>query len=183
MRAGRLRHKAQIITLGHNLRETCHGTVWCGITAKDGAAPPMPAGLRTGARVDVRARYTDRLQQGAYLLTGGRILHVTSVRDVTGRRAELIASCDEFVGQAALYQSPMRGQISCRVHLTHEAPFLNDFGQITDYRTRAEVLVLEVGRPQVDDRITIAGTTYIVTQYAGGTDDGVVRSLWLQAME
>lgn len=183
MRAGRLRHKAQIVTLDHDLRETCHGTIWCSITAKDGATPPMPAGLRTGARVDVRARYTDKLQQGAYLITGERILHITSVRDVTGKRAELIASCDEFVGQPAQYQSLTRGQISCRVHLTHEAPFLNDFGQVTDYRTRAEVLVLEVGRPQVDDRITIAGQAYIVTQYAGGTDDGVVRSLWLEPVE
>lgn len=180
MRAGRLRHKAQIVTLGHDLSKTCHGTLWCGITAKDGAAPPMPSGLRTGARVDVRTRYTDKLQQGAYLLAGDRILHITSVRDVTGKRAELVASCDEFIGQPAQYQSPERGQISCRVHLAHEAPFLNDFGQVTDYRTRAEVLVLEVGRPQVDDRITIAGQAYTVTQYANQTDDGVVRSLWLE---
>lgn len=183
MRAGRLRHKAQIVTLGHDLGKTCYGTIWCGITAKEGAAPPMAAGLRTGARVEVRARYTNKLQQGAYLLTGNRILHVTSVRDVTSKRAELIASCDEFVGQPAQYQSPIRGLINCRVHLTHDAPFLNDFGQVTDYRTRAEVLVMEVGRPQVDNRITIAGQVYIVTQYAGGTDDGVVRSLWLEPVE
>ena len=181
MRAGRLRHKAQIITLGHDLRKTCHGTVWCDITAKDGAAPPMPAGLRTGARVGVRARYTDRLRQGVYLITHDRILHVTSVRDVTGKRAELVASCDEFVGQPAEYVG-QTGRRRCMVHITHNAPYLDELGQVTSYQHKAEVLVLEVGRPQPGDKIIMAdGSAYTVTQYASDTDDGVVRGLWLES--
>jgi len=183
MRAGRLRHKAQIITLRHDLSHHCHGSIWCGITAKEGASPPMPSGLRTGARVDVRARYTDKLAQGVYLVSGQRILHVTSVRDVAGKRAELTASCDEFVGQPAIYQQPGRSQKACRVHLQHSAPYLDELGQVTSYRTKADVLVLEVGRPQPDDIITVAGQRYIVTQYADNTDDGVVRGLWLDAVE
>lgn len=182
MRAGRLRHKAQIITLRHDLSHHCHGSIWCGIIAKEGANPPMPSGLRTGSRVDVRARYTDKLAQGVYLVSGQRILHVTSVRDVTGKRAELTTSCDEFVGQPALYHS-YAGSKPCRVHLQHSAPYLDELGQVTSYRTRAEVLLLEVGRPQPDDRLTVAGQDYIVTQYADSTDDSVVRGLWLEALE
>lgn len=183
MRAGRLRHKAQIITLRHDLSHHCHGSIWCGITVKEGASPPMPSGLRTGARVDVRARYTDKLAQGVYLMSGQRILHVTSVRDVTGKRAELMLTCDEFAGQPAQLRRGSLAPIHCRAHLQHSAPFYDSFGQITDYRIRAEVLIIEVGRPQAGDLITVAGQSYTVTQYAGGSDDGAVRALWLEAVE
>lgn len=183
MRAGRLRDKAQISTLDHNLNEVWRGTSWCGITAKEAASPPMPSGLRAGARIDVRVRYTSKLHQGAYLRAGTRLLHVTSVRDATGKRAELTASCDEFVGQPATYYPADSPPISCRTHLTYDAPYLDDFGKVTDYRIKAEVLLIEVGRPQENDRLEVGGVMFIVTQYASDTDDGVVRGLWLDTVE
>lgn len=183
MRAGRLRDKARIVTLDHNLSQVCCGAIWCGITASESALAPMPAGLRAGVKVVVRARFNQKLQQGVYLMTKDRILHVTSVRDATGKRAELTASCDEFIGQAAIY-TPVTGQQKpCRVHMAYDAPYLDELGQVTGYRIRAQVLLLEIGRPQVNDRITIDGQAFVVTQYAADTDDGVVRSLWLEKME
>ena len=68
----------------------------------------------------------------------------------------------------------------CRVHLTHQAPWLDEEGVATDYRTRAEVAVIEVGRPEEGDRLQINGHLYSVTGYARDTDDGVVRGLWLE---
>ncbi|MNF02484.1 hypothetical protein D3C80_2016330 [compost metagenome] len=55
-------------------------------------------------------------------------------------------------------------------------------GRVADYRTRAEVVLIEVGRPQVDDQLLVAGTLYTITDYADETDDGVVRGLWLEAV-
>ena len=45
---------------------------------------------------------------------------------------------------------------------------------------RAEVAIIEVGRPQVDDQLFIGGALYNIVAYARDTDDGVVRGLWLE---
>jgi len=55
-------------------------------------------------------------------------------------------------------------------------------GQVTEYRTKAEVALIEVGRPQVDDQLVIDGARYSVIAYADETDDGVVRGLWLETV-
>lgn len=99
-----------------------------------------------------------------------------------GAKAELVMSCAELVGQPAEYRPQAGVPVPCRVHLAHEAPYLDDMGQVVDYKTRAEVAVIEVGRPQVDDQLLIAGTLYNVIQYARDSDDGVVRGLWLEVV-
>ncbi len=70
--------------------------------------------------------------------------------------------------------------MDCRVHVTHEAPYRDELGQVTDYRTRIQVALIEVGRPQVDDQIIVEGARYTVIAYADETDDGVVRGLWVE---
>lgn len=183
MRAGRLRHHVSILELNHQLEPVDIGSAWVSIVAKDSAEAPAASGLRTGAKVTVRARFNSRLQQGVYLRQHDRLLHVTSSRDVMGTRSELVLTCDEFVGAGAIYYPSGEPPTRCRVHLTHAAPYLDDFGKVTSYRTKAEVLLIEVGRPQENDRIMIDGVMFIVTQYASDTDDGVIRGLWLDPME
>lgn len=181
MRAGALRDRAEILSLGHDLAVTSHGARWMGIRAKEAADAPAQTGLRARAMVEVRARFSADLTEGRYLRAGARLFVITSARDYMGTRAELIMSCDELVGQPAEYRPAVGTPKACRVHLTHEAPYLDDMGQVTDYRTRAEVALLEVGRPQRGDQLMIAGVLYTVIAYASETDDGVVRGLWLSA--
>lgn len=183
MRAGRLRHRVDILELGHDLSPIAHGQAWVGIVSKENSDVPVQTGLRASAKVSVHARNRDILEQGIYLKCDNRLLHITSARDAIGNRAGLYISCDEFIGRQATYYPQGTTPKNCRVHLIHDAPYLDDFGKVTDYRTKAEVLLIEVGRPQENDRITISGKTYIVTQYASDTDDGVVRGLWLEAVE
>lgn len=181
MRLGRLDKRAQILSLSADLCEVDHGSRWVSIRAKDTGDFGQPSGLRSTALVEVRARYSDELQQGRYLRSGSRLLYIASApRDPMGTRAELVLSCAELIGQSAQYHPAERPPVACRVHLTHEAPYLDDTGQVTDYRTRAEVAIIEVGRPQVDDLLIIAGARYAVIAYADDTDDGVVRGLWLE---
>lgn len=180
MRAGELRHRASLLELDPDLRVVERGHLWLGILSKESAEPPMPTGLRSPARVEIRARYTASLIQGRYLRHAARLFHVTSARDVLGTRAELRVTADELIGQPAEYRPQEGVPVSCRVHLTHEAPYRDELGQVTEYRTRAEVALIEVGRPQVDDTLYIAGATYSVIAYADETDDGVVRGLWLE---
>lgn len=181
MRAGALRHRAEILSLAADLAPVSHGSRWVGIRAKEAADAPEASGLRSPAMVEVRARYSAELSQGRYLRHAGRLLHITGARDPMGTGAELVLSCHELVGQAGEYRPTTGDPLACRVHLTHNAPYLDDMGQVTDYRTRAEVALLEVGRPQVDDQLMVAGTLYTVIAYADDTDDGVVRGLWLEA--
>lgn len=180
MRLGRLDKRAQILSLGADLTSASHGSRWVGIRAKDAADAPAASGLRTRAMVEVRARASAELVPGRYLLSGSRLLHITSVRDPMGTGAEVVLSCDELVGQPGQYLPAGGTAKPCRVHLTHQAPYLDELGQVTDYKTRAEVALIEVGRPQVDDQLQIDGETYVVIRYASETDDGVVRGLWLE---
>lgn len=181
MRAGTLRNHAQVLSLSVDLNTVDHGARWVSFRSKaSGDASPV-SGLRATAMVEVRARFSDELQPGRYLRHESRLLYIASApRDPMGTRAELVLSCDELVGQPAEYRPQAGMPTPCRVHLTHEAPYLDDMGQVVDYKTRAEVAVIEVGRPQVDDQLLIAGTLYNVIQYARDSDDGVVRGLWLE---
>lgn len=181
--AGKLDQRVTVFGLDADLRKTHVANLWCTIRAKESASPPMPAGLRTGARVDVWCRYRSKITQGQYIQCRDRVLHVTSARDPDGTCTALVLTCDEFIGQPATYRTAGRADVCCRVHLQHDAPYLSDLGQVTSYRTRAEVLIAEVGRPQVDDVLIVVGVAYLVTQYASETDDGVVRGLWLERID
>lgn len=180
MRAGSLRHRAEILSLSPDLARVSHGSRWVGIRAKEAADAAAATGLRTRAMVEVRARASADLVPGRYLQSGSRLLHITSVRDPMGNGAELVLSCDELIGQPCQYLPAGSTAKDCRVHLTHQAPWLDELGQVTDYKTRAEVALIEVGRPQVDDQLQFGSDTYVVIQYASETDDGVVRGLWLE---
>jgi hypothetical protein len=180
MRAGSLRHRAEILSLGADLVPASHGSRWVGIRAKEATDAPAASGLRTSAMVEVRARYDAALMPGRYLRQAARVLHITSVRDPIGTGAEVVLSCDELVGQAAEYRPALGAPVPCRAHLLNQAPFLDDLGQVTDYKTAAEVAIIEVGRPQVDDQLLIGGDLYSVIGYRKDSDDGIVRGLWLE---
>lgn len=180
MRAGNLRHRAEILSLSAALLAVSHGSRWVGIRSKEAGDVGAAAGLRTGAMIEVRARFSDALTAGRYLKSGGRLLHITSARDPMGDRDELVLSCDELVGEVAEYRGDGLPPVACRAQLTHAAPYLDDLGQVTAYKTRAEVALIEVGRPQVDDQLLVGGVLYVVTRYADASDDGVVRGLWLE---
>lgn len=182
MRAGELRHRATVLDISADLCPRDLGKLWLGIQAKESSEPPMPTGLRSLAPIDIRARYSPKLIQGRYLKHSERLFQITSVRDPMGTKAELRITADEFIGQPAEYRPQEGVPIECRVHLIHEAPYRDDMGQVTEYKTRAEVAVIEVGRPQRDDQLLIAGTLYLVLDYADETDDGVVRGLWLEKL-
>ena len=51
---------------------------------------------------------------------------------------------------------------------------------MVDYRTRAEVALIEVGRVQVGDQLRLGDEHYAVIGIAAEGDDGVVRGLWLE---
>lgn len=180
MRAGALRHRATILSLSVDLSAISLGSCWVGIRAKEAGDVQAASGLRTGAMVEVRARFSALLTAGCYLRSGSRLLHITSARDPMGSGAELVLSCDELLGEPAEYRPDGGMPAACRVHLLHSAPYLDDMGQVTDYKTRAEVALIEVGRPQVDDQLLVSGVLYTVIAYASDSDDGVVRGLWLE---
>lgn len=180
MRLGELNKRATLLQLSAALLPVTVGNLWVGLRAKEAADPPMAAGLRTPARVEIRARFNANLVPGLYLRQGNRLFHITSARDPLGNRAELRITADELIGQPGQYAPANGASRACRVHLTHSAPYLDELGQVTDYRTRAEVALIEVGRPQVGDALNVSGQSYQVIGYAAETDDGVVRGLWLE---
>lgn len=183
MRAGRLDTPVDLLELDACLRPRVLDWLWCAIQTKETAEPPAAQGLRAPAKVTVRAWWDERLRAGRYLRTEGRLLLIDDVRDFTGRRAEVAITCSELVGLPAEFR-PLEGvPVACRVHLTREAPYRDDMGQTTDYRIRAEVALIEVGRPQPDDQLLVGGALYSVSTYADDSDDGVVRGLWLDPVD
>lgn len=182
MRIGRLDTPADLLELGPDLQPQMIEWLWVGVLAKDSADAPQAASLRSPAKVEVRSWWDSELLQGRYLRAESRLFHIDSVRDVTGQQAELTITATELIGAAAIYTPAGGDPVACRVLLTHGAPYLDELGQVTDYRTRVEVALIEVGRPQVDDQLQVGVTLYTVIAYADDSDDGVVRGLWLEAL-
>lgn len=180
MRSGDLNRHATILVMDADQVASELGKVWLGIASKDAADLDLQPGVRSLARADIRARYSERLQQGRYLKHGNRLFHLTSVRDPIGTKAELRCSADEFVGDPALCRRQGRPDVPCRIQLNYEAPYLDEDGQVTSYRTRGEVVLIETGRVQVDDQFAVGDEVYNVIAYDESSDDGVVRALWLE---
>lgn len=179
MRSGELDTPADLLVLTPELCSTRLDWIWCGIRTKESADVPAASGLRNPAQVGIRAWWDERLIQGCYLATADRLFHIDSVRDFSGNRLEVAITATELIGRLCEYRPAGLPGKPCRVHLTHSAPYLDELGQVTDYKTRAEVALIEVGRPQVDDQLQVGTDLYIVIGYASDSDDGVVRGLWL----
>ena len=182
MRAGKLRFVADLLVLGDDCKR-CHlDWLWCDLKTKDSGDVQYASGLRNPAKVEVRAWYDERLRQGCYLESDGRLLHIDSVRDVTGQRAELVMTATELIGQPAVIRRDEMPSCHCRAFVSHESLHRDEEGQATGYKTRAEVALIEAGRVQVDDQIQIGGVRYLVVDIDKESDDGIVRGLWLEAL-
>lgn len=180
MRAGRLDTPATLLELDADLQRVEVDWLWCGIQTKESAEPPYPGGLRNPAKVTIRTWWDERLRQGRYLEADDRLFHIDSVRDFTGRRAEVALTATEFIGEAGVAMPDGLPPKVCRVFLVHEAPYRDELGQATSYKTRAEVALIEAGRLQAEtDQIEVGGALYNVVDYADQSDDGIVRGLWL----
>ncbi|MCP8465925.1 hypothetical protein NK553_18395 [Pseudomonas sp. ZM23] len=183
MRAGNLDTPANLLKLDADLVACKLDWIWCGIQTKEEAEPPFPSGLRSPSKIAIRAWWDARIQQGRYLLADGRLFHIDSARDFTGRRAELAITATELIGEPGEYRPDGAAPRACRVFMNYDAQSSDDLGQATTYRIRAEVALIETGRVQVDEHLVVAGVDYVVTDYASGTDDGIVRGVWLERMQ
>ncbi|GBL59192.1 hypothetical protein PCLA_13r0038 [Pseudomonas citronellolis] len=180
MRAGRLETPAELLVLGPDLQPQVLDWMWFGIRAKDSGEAPVAVGLRSPAKVEVRAWWDARLQQGRYLRAEGRLLHLDGVRDVTGQQAELVMTATELVGDQALYQ-PTSGNASvCRVYLAHGVKRPAENVGISTYSTQLEAALIEVGRPQAGAAFLVDGVTWRVTGLVEDEDDRIVRRMWVK---
>lgn len=179
MRAGRLDTPVDVLRLTADLEPQLLKWVWAGVRSKDAADVTEAAGIRASALIEVRAWFDDCLVQGRYLRAGERLLMITSARDFSGDRSELVMSAIEFVGEPACVLPVTGAPRKCRAFINHESMHRDEYGQATGYKSRAEVALIEAGRVQVDDRLQVAGVTYLVIDIDKESDDGVVRGLWL----
>lgn len=183
MRSGNLDTPADLLMLSADLVPFRLDWIWCGIQTKETAEPPFPSGLRSPAKIAIRAWWDARIQQGRYLSADGRLFHIDSARDFTGRRAELAITATELIGEQGEYRPDGAPPCACRVFLNYDAPWLDENGQATAYRIRAEVALIETGRVQVGDLLEVDRVRYYVVDYADGTDDGIVRGIWLERVQ
>ncbi|MFF6557466.1 hypothetical protein ACET39_29695, partial [Pseudomonas aeruginosa] len=139
MRSGNLDTPADLLMLSADLLPFRLDWIWCGIQTKETAEPPFPSGLRSPAKIAIRAWWDARIQQGRYLSADGRLFHIDSARDFTGRRAELAITATELIGVQGEYRPDRAPPRACRVFLNYDAPWLDENGQATAYRIRAEV--------------------------------------------
>lgn len=179
MRAGRLDTPADIVVMSADLCPVVLDWLWVEIVSKESVDPPAASGLRAPAKVTVRSWWDERLRAGVFLRADGRLLLIDDVRDFNNQRVEVVITCSELVGHAAEYRPQGAPPVPCRVFMNYSAPHLDELGQVTGYRIRAEVALIETGRVQADDQLLVAGVLYSVSGYADATDDGVVRGVWL----
>ena len=180
MQPGKMDRRVEVLELSPELTAVPVMQRWVSIRSRDSGAVAASDGLRSAGMVEVRGWFSGEYRQGRYIVDGNRLLVIADGRDPMGNGAEIIVSCYELIGHPAEYRPAEGRPVPCRVHLTHEAPWLDEMGAVTSYKTRAEVALIEVGRPQGGDQIHIMGTLYNVIAYADESDDGVVRGLWLE---
>lgn len=180
MRAGRLRYRAQLVSLDDQLQALELGQRWVDIRTKDGESP-MPAGLRQRSLVEIRARYSDVFLAGRYLRHGERLFHLASVRDPRGQKAELVISAEELGGTPASFVSqPGASAVGCRVFLVHEVARPGQFGGMVEFATQLEAAVVEVGRPQPGSVFNVDGVQWRVAGLVESEDDRIVRRMWVK---
>ena len=184
MRAGRLNTPATLLELNAELQRVEIDWMFCGIQAKENAEPPFPSGLRSPAKIAIRAWYDERLRQGRYLEADGRLFHIDSARDFDGLRAELAITATEFVGECGTALPAGQPARPCKVFISYDAPWRDESGRVAEYKTRAEVALIEAGRLEPgQDQLQVCGTLYNITDYDRDSDDGIVRGLWLQPVD
>lgn len=181
MRMGRLETPADLLALGADLQPQLIDWLWVGIRAKDVGDVPVAAGLRNPGRVEVRAWWDERLRNGRYLRAEQRLLHIDSVRDVTGQQAEQVLTCTELIGTPAAYTAqPGAAPLPCRVFLDYEVARPGQFGGMVEYATQLEAALIEVGRPQPGAVFLVDGVRWRVAGLVEREDDRVVRRMWVK---
>lgn len=182
MRAGALRHRAEILSLSAGLLAQSHGLRWVGISTKESADPPAAIGLRGRVLVEVRARYSVEFLMGRYLRHGPRLLHIANApRDFKGSRSELVITCEELVGEPALYVGPGGGvAVPCRVFLAHGVARPGELTGKAEYTTQLEAALIEVGRPQPGGVFQVGDQAWRVAGLVEDDDDRIVRRMWVK---
>lgn len=180
MRAGDLRDRAELSELGPDLRKRVIKMLWIGLRTEDNASPGMPVGLRNPIRVDIRARYSPDLITGRYLTAGERLLHITSVRDPVGNRAELRITADELIGLPGVCSRDGHLPLTCRIFIKHGVSRPGELTGRAEYTTQLEAAVIEVGRPQPGAVFQLAGEAWRVVGLVDEEDDGVTRRMWVK---
>lgn len=183
MNFGRLRDRADLLALtGNPPQPNVLGRLWCEIQTRERQDAPYPTGLRSNADVTVWMRYNAQALAGRYLRAGSRLLHIDDPRDPDGKRSALVLSCTELTGLPGIYRPAGGGEILLRVFLKFQIAVVNEAARRTDYRTQAEIAIIEAGRPQVGAQLVVGGVTYEVTGLAENGDDGIVRRLWVKPL-
>jgi head-tail adaptor len=180
MRAGALRHRAEVLSLSADLAAVSHGHRWVGVRTKESADPPASAGLRARSLVEVRARFSPELLAFRYLRHGSRLFHITSARDFKGVRAELVITCEELVGEVATYTPPAGAALPCRVFLAHGVSRPGEFVGKSEYTTQLEAALIEVGRPQPGGVFLVGDQAWRVAGLVEDDDDRIVRRMWVK---
>lgn len=180
MRAGRLRYRAQLLSLDEQLQPVVLGSRWVDIRTKEGESP-APAGLRQHQLVEIRARFSEVFRTGRYLRHGDRLFHLASVRDPRGHGAELVISAEELAGTPASFVAQPGSLVSpCRVFLVREVARPGQFGGMVEYATQLEAALIEVGRPQPGAVFQVEGVAWRVAGLVENDDDRIVRRMWVK---
>lgn len=178
MRSGELDTRAQLLVLQPELSVTVIRSVWLDLRARDADAEAQ-AGLRANGALFAYARFAADLQGGRYLRVGSRLIYIDAALDVDGRCTGVRLSLTELIGRPGSYQPAQGVARAVRVYLAPEAPIPAQF-QRPGYRLRAEVAVLEAGRPQAGELMQVDGLSYTILGPVDGGDDGIVRAMWVK---
>ena len=180
MRAGKLQQLATVLMLRvDTLAAVQVEKVWVGIKTRDGGDTPPARGLRNPAVIQVLAWHSDKLQQGRYLQVDSRLLIIDAARDPDGRREALSMACTELIGEPCTFTPKAGTGKSARVFVQSTSPTVGQRNGRADYRVMAEFALIETGRIQPGDTVTLYGAVWTVSSLAEEPDDGVTRKVWL----
>lgn len=173
MKVGRLRHPCNVLTLqGEPPLAVNLGMRWCDIGSSEGDVSHQ-VGLRQGAPVIAWARWDEVLRPGRYLQLNDRLWHIDNRRDPKGRRADMVLSLTELVGEPATWYPAAGGTAPLRIARAGDVAEVGELWQGAERLLEFEVALIE-GRPERGDEIEVGGIRYSVEAYNVEASDAVV---------
>lgn len=172
MRAGRLKTLATLTSAVTGAL----GTLWIGASSKEESDEPdaLP-GLLARANTTVRARYQAGIYPGLYLVAPPVTYLINSVRDPDNKGRDLLMSCTEIRGAAAVYTPLTGAAYALPAMLSQDAPRVGELVRRQEVRYLVELAHIHLNAyPRKGDNVTLEGRTFTVQGTPENGDDGVI---------
>jgi hypothetical protein len=185
MRAGRLRHLAQLYSMsGEPPAPTLVNDIWCAIEPSARNLDMARRGLRAAQQTPIIARAWDELRADRYLTWRGRLWYIDGVASREENNEYYHLSCTELVAPEGTYTPSTAPAFQVKAYVVRSSQLTGQFALPSQANAVVEVARFEYQVAWTyGDFIDLEGVTWDIHNTIDAGDDGVVVRLAANARE